>query len=86
MDNTKEIVEIFNKYEVSKCKNFSDYQISEPDGITNSSFAVEVDGKYVLRLGDNPDEINRKAEKINSTLAYESNLTLPFLIFDDENE
>ena len=87
MDNTKEIVEIFNKYEVSKRKNFSDYQISELDGITNNSFAIEVDGKkYVLRLpGDNPDEINRKAEKINSTLAYESNLTLPFLIFDDEN-
>ena len=75
MIKTSEVIEIFLKYE-----------ISELDGITNTSYVVDLDNeKYVLRIpGDNPDVINRKSEKQNTLKAQEYGLTLPYLIFDED--
>ena len=85
MTNTKEIVDIFLSSEITNISNPEMYSISKLGGITNDSFKVGVSDRYfVLRLpGKNPDLINRKAEKINQTLAAEAGLTLPFLYFDE---
>jgi len=85
MTNTKEIVDIFLSSEITNISDPESYSISKLGGITNNSFKVGVSGRYfVLRLpGKNPDLINRKAEKINQTLATEAGLTLPFLYFDE---
>ena len=86
MTNTKEIVDIFLKSEITNISDPENYLISKLGGITNNSFKVGVSGRFfVLRLpGKNPDLINRKAEKINQSLAAEAGLTLPFLYFDEK--
>ena len=85
MFKASEVIEIFLNYDISNIKDESKYEISELDGITNTSFVVGVDNKkFVLRIpGDNPDVINRLSEKHNSTKAQEYGLTLPYLIFDE---
>ncbi len=85
MFETSKVVEIFLKYDISNNKDETAYFIKELEGITNHSFIVEVDGKqFVLRIpGDNPDEINRNAEKNNTLLVQELELTLPYLVFDE---
>ena len=85
MTNTKEIVDIFLSSEITNISDPERYSISKLGGITNNNFKVGVSDRYfVLRLpGKNPDLINRKAEKINQTLAAEAGLTLPFLYFDE---
>ena len=84
MFKASEVIEIFLNYDISNSKDESKYEISELDGITNTSFVVSVDNKkFVLRIpGDNPDVINRLSEKHNTIKAQEYGLTLPFLIFD----
>jgi len=64
MFNASEVIEIFFKYDISNSKDESKYEISELDGITNTSYLVNVENdKYVLRIpGNNPDVINRSAE------------------------
>ena len=86
MTNTKEIVDIFLKSEITNISDPKSYLISKLGGITNNSFKVGVSDRFfVLRLpGKNPDLINRKAEKINQSLAAEAGLTLPFLYFDEK--
>ena len=86
MTNTKEIVDIFLKSEITNISDPESYLISKLGGITNNSFKVGVSDRFfVLRLpGKNPDLINRKAEKINQSLAAEAGLTLPFLYFDEK--
>ena len=85
MIKASEVIEIFLKYGISNSKDESKYEISELDGITNTSYIVDLDSeKYVLRIpGDNPDVINRKSEKQNTLKAQEYGLTLPYLIFDE---
>jgi len=85
MFKTSEVIEIFLNYDISKSKDESKYEISELEGITNTSFVVSVDNKkFVLRIpGNNPDVINRLSEKHNSTKALEYGLTIPYLIFDE---
>ena len=60
MLKTSEVIEIFLNYGISNVKDQSKYEISELDGITNTSFVVLVDNKkFVLRIpGENPDVIN----------------------------
>ena len=86
MIKASEVIEIFLKYGISNSKDESKYEISELDGITNTSYVVDLDNeKYVLRIpGDNPDVINRKSEKQNTLKAQEYGLTLAYLIFDEE--
>ena len=78
MIKTSEVIEIFLKYEISNSKDESRYKISKLDGITNTSYLVNLnDDKYVLRIpGDNPDVINRKSEKQNTSKAQEYGLTV----------
>ncbi len=87
MIKASEVIEIFLKYGISNSKNESKYEISKLDGITNTSYIVDLDSeKYVLRMpGDNPDVINRKSEKQNTLKAQECGLTLPYLIFDEDS-
>ena len=87
MYKASDVIEIFFNYDISNTKDESKYKISELDGITNTSFVVEVDNKkFVLRIpGDNPDVINRLSEKHNTIKAQEYGLTLPFLIFDEDS-
>ena len=82
MIKASEVIEIFLKYGISNSKDESKYEISELDGITNTSYVVDLDNeKYVLRIpGDNPDVINRKSEKQNTLKAQEYGLTLPYII------
>ena len=86
MFNASEVIEIFFKYDISNSKDESKYEILELDGITNTSYLVNVENdKYVLRIpGNNPDVINRSAEKQNTKKAQECGLTLPYLIFDED--
>ena len=86
MIKASEVIEIFLRYGISNSKDESKYEISELDGITNTSYVVNLnDDKYVLRIpGDNPDVINRKSEKQNTLKAQEYGLTLPYLIFDED--
>ena len=86
MLKASEVIEIFLNYDISNVKDQSKYEISELDGITNTSFVVLVDNKkFVLRIpGENPDVINRLSEKYNTKKAEEYGLTLPCLIFDED--
>ena len=86
MFKASEVIEIFFKYDISNSKDESKYEISELDGITNTSYLVNVENdKYVLRIpGNNPDVINRSSEKQNTKKAQECGLTLPYLIFDED--
>tara|TARA_B100000963_G_scaffold101577_1_gene87873 strand:+ start:2663 stop:3508 length:846 start_codon:yes stop_codon:yes gene_type:complete len=86
MFDASEVIEIFFKYDISNSKDESKYEISELDGITNTSYLVNVENdKYVLRIpGNNPDVINRSSEKQNTKKAQECGLTLPYLIFDED--
>ena len=87
MFESSKVVDIFLKYDVSKTSDSSKYKLTELEGITNTSFLVEVDNKkFVLRIpGENPDVINRESEKHNTLLVQEEGLTLPFIIFDQES-
>ena len=87
MFESSKVVDIFLKYDVSKTSDSSKYKLTELEGITNTSFLVEVDNKkFVLRIpGANPDVINRESEKHNTLLVQEEGLTLPFIVFDQES-
>ena len=87
MFESSKVVDIFLKYDISKTSDSSKYKLTELEGITNSSFLVEVDNKkFVLRIpGENPDVINRESEKHNTLLVQEEGLTLPFIVFDQES-
>ena len=81
MVDTKEIVDIFLKSEITTISNFDSYKVSRLGGITNVNFKVEIGSqKFVLRLpGKNPDtSLNRESEKNNQLVAVEAGLTLPF--------
>ena len=43
MFESSNVVDIFLKYDVSKTNDSSKYKLSELEGITNTSFIVEVD-------------------------------------------
>ena len=79
MLKASEVIEIFLNYDISNVKDQSKYEISELDGITNTSFVVLVDNKkFVLRIpGENPDVINRLSEKYNTKTVSYTHLTLP---------
>ena len=64
MIKASEVIKIFSKYGISNLKDENKYEISELDGITNTSYVVRLDSeKYVLRIpGDNPEVINRASE------------------------
>ena len=87
MFESSKVVDIFLKYDVSKTSNSNKYKLTKLEGITNTSFLVEVDNKkFVLRIpGENPDVINRESEKYNTLLVQEQGLTLPFIVFDQES-
>jgi len=87
MIKASEVIKIFSKYGISNAKDENKYEISELDGITNTSYVVGLDSeKYVLRIpGDNPDVINRASEKHNTALSQEYGITLPYIIFDEKN-
>ena len=87
MIKASEVIKIFSKYGISNAKDENKYEISELDGITNTSYVVRLDSeKYVLRIpGDNPDVINRASEKHNTALSQEYGITLPYIIFDEKN-
>ena len=51
MIKASEVIEIFLKYGISNSKDESKYEISELDGITNTSYLVDLDNeKFVLRI------------------------------------
>ncbi len=85
MIKTSEVIKIFLKYNITNLRDESKYKISKLEGITNTSYLVDVNSsKFVLRIpGKNPDVINRVSEKINTTKAQDYGLTLPYLIFDE---
>ena len=87
MFESSKVVDIFLKYDVSKTSDSNKYKLTKLEGITNTSFLVEVDNKkFVLRIpGENPDVINRESEKYNTLLVQEQGLTLPFIVFDQES-
>ena len=87
MLESSKVVDIFLRYDVSKTSDSRKYKLTELEGITNTSFIVEVDNKkFVLRIpGENPDVINRESEKYNTALVQEIGMTLPYIIFDAEN-
>ena len=88
MYEVNKIVDIFLKYQISTEKDTSSYFIRPMEGgITNTSFIVTVNNStYVIRIpGNNPDVINRKAEKYNMEKAEELGITLPSLVFDDDS-
>lgn len=86
MLEVNKIVDIFLKYQISTEKDTNKYLIRPLEGgITNTSFIVTVNNfHYVIRIpGNNPDVINRKAEKYNMQKAEELGITLPSIIFDE---
>ena len=84
--NTRDIINIFNKYDIYTPPNKTNIKISSLGGITNTNFKVEMEEKaYVLRVpGDNPDLISREAEKYNHELIMDTEISLPFIIFDED--
>ena len=74
--DTKKIINIFNKFDISSATDESKYKISKLESITNLNHKVEVDNKkYIIRIpGENPDLINRSSEGINQELV--KNLSL----------
>ena len=79
MLEVNKIVDIFLKYQISTEKDINKYLIRPLEGgITNTSFIVTVNNfHYVIRIpGNNPDVINRKAEKYNMQKAEELGITL----------
>ena len=88
MFEVNKIVDLFLKYEISSEKDTNNYSIRPMHGgITNISLIVTVNSfNYVIRIpGNNPDVINRKAEKHNMLKAEELGITLPSIIFDDDS-
>ena len=88
MFEVNKIVDIFLKYQISTEKDTSNYLIRPMEGgITNTSFIVSVNNfTYVIRIpGNNPDVINRKAEKHNMKKAEELGITLPSIFFDEDS-
>ena len=87
MFESSKVVDIFLKYDVSKTSDSNKYKLTKLEGITNTSFLVEVDNKkFVLLIPcENPDVINRESEKYNTLLVQEQGLTLPFIVFDQES-
>ena len=68
--DTRDIVDIFNRFDISSIKDESKYKISTLGSITNLNYKVEIDDKkFVLRVpGENPDLINRISEGYNEKL------------------
>ena len=65
--DTRDIVDIFNRFDISSIKDESKYKISTLGSITNLNYKVEIDNKkFVLRVpGENPDLINRISEGLS---------------------
>ena len=64
--DTRDIVDIFNRFDISSIKDESRYKISTLGSVTNLNYKVEIDNKkFVLRVpGENPDLINRISELV----------------------
>ena len=84
--DTKKIINIFNKFDISSATDESKYKISKLESITNLNHKVEVDNKkYIIRIpGENPDLINRSSEEINQKLVIDIGITLPIIIFEKD--
>ena len=70
--DTRDIVDIFNRFDISSIKDESKYKIFALESITNLNYKVEIDNKkFVLRVpGENPDLINRISEGYNLSLIH----------------
>ena len=77
--DTRDIVDIFNRFDISSIKDESKYKISTLGSITNLNYKVEIDNKkFVLRVpGENPDLINRISEGYNEKLIQSVGISLP---------
>ena len=64
--DTRDIVDIFNRFDISSIKDESKYKISTLGSITNLNYKVEIgDKKFVLRVpGENPDLITEYLKDI----------------------
>tara|TARA_Y100000591_G_C21812019_1_gene688473 strand:- start:957 stop:1802 length:846 start_codon:yes stop_codon:yes gene_type:complete len=84
--NTRDIVEIFNRLDITSITDENRFKFSSLGGITNTNLKVEIDDKkYVLRIpGDNPDLINRKSEGLNEELIQSLGISLPLIIFEED--
>tara|TARA_Y100001970_G_scaffold86666_1_gene109302 strand:- start:932 stop:1777 length:846 start_codon:yes stop_codon:yes gene_type:complete len=84
--NTRDIVEIFNRLDITSITDENRFKFSSLGGITNTNLKVEIDDKkYVLRVpGDNPDLINRKSEGLNEELIQSLGISLPLIIFEED--
>ena len=84
--DTRDIVDIFNRFDISSIKDDSKYKISTLGSITNLNYKVEIgDKKFVLRVpGENPDLINRLSEGYNEKLIQSIGISLPLIVFEEE--
>lgn len=84
--DTRDIVDIFNRFDISSIKDESKYKISTLGSITNLNYKVEIgDKKFVLRVpGENPDLINRISEGYNEKLIQSIGISLPLIVFEEE--
>ena len=84
--DTRDIVDIFNRFDISSIKDESKYKISTLGSITNLNYKVEIDDKkFVLRVpGENPDLINRISEGYNEKLIQSIGISLPLIVFEEE--
>ena len=84
--DTRDIVDIFNRFDISSIKDESKYKISTLGSITNLNYKVEIDNKkFVLRVpGENPDLINRISEGYNEKLIQSIGISLPLIVFEEE--
>ena len=84
--DTRDIVDIFNRFDISSIKDESKYKISTLGSITNLNYKVEIGvKKFVLRVpGENPDLINRTSEGYNEKLIQNIGISLPLIVFEEE--
>ncbi len=84
--DTRDIVDIFNRFDISSIKDESKYKISTLGSITNLNYKVEIGNKkFVLRVpGENPDLINRISEGYNEKLIQSIGISLPLIVFEEE--
>ncbi len=84
--DTKKIIDIFNKFDISSIKDENQVKFSSLGSVTNLNYKVEInEKKYVLRVpGKNPDLINRNSEGNNEQLIENLDISLPIIAFDKE--
>tara|TARA_B100000927_G_scaffold18006_1_gene13901 strand:- start:355 stop:1200 length:846 start_codon:yes stop_codon:yes gene_type:complete len=84
--DTKKIIDIFNKFDISSIKDENQVKFSSLGSVTNLNYKVEInEKKYVLRVpGKNPDLINRNSEGNNEQLIQNLDISLPIIAFDKE--